>query len=1046
MSVHKEVSFETEVCQYLRDHGWLYAEGDSVAYDRARALFPADVLTWVQSTQSKAWDTLTKNHGANAGDILLARLRDQIDQRGSLDVLRHGIELLGLKQPLKLAEFKPALAINADILARYAANRLRVVRQVRYSLHNENCIDLVLFLNGIPVATIELKTDFTQSVGDAIDQYRFDRLPQSKGKAAEPLLSFPRGALVHFAVSNTEVHMVTKLAGPATVFLPFNLGDDGAAGNPVNPRGGHRTAYLWEQVWARESWLEILGRYLIAQRDAKKQITQIIFPRFHQLDVTRKVQAAVLVEGPGGKYLIQHSAGSGKTNSIAWTAHFLAELHDANDKKMFDTVLVVSDRNVIDSQLQEALFDFQRTTGVVATIKGNDGSKSAELAEALSGAKKIVVCTIQTFPFAIEAVRELAATQGKRFAVIADEAHSSQTGEAAAKLKAVLSTEELAELNDGGEVSTEDILAAQMAARAGQGVEASITYIAFTATPKTKTMELFGTRPDPTQPAGPGNLPAPFHVYSMRQAIEEKFILDVLQNYTSYRLAFKLAHNGADYDDKTVERDAAMKGIMGWVRLHPYNIAQKVQIVVEHFREFVSPLLNGKAKAMVVVGSRVEAVRWKLAIEKYVLASGYKIGTVVAFSGEVTDKVSGPDGFTENSLALNPKLKGRDIREAFKGDEYQILLVANKFQTGFDQPLLCGMYVDKRLAGIQAVQTLSRLNRAHPGKDTTYVVDFVNDPAEVLASFKTYHTTAELAAVTDPNLVLNLRAKLDAAGHYDDFEVHRVVEVELNPYAKQSELIFALEPVQDRLMKRYKAAQDALKAAKQQDDKKAIEAAQDTLNALILFKGDMGAYIRLYTFLSQIFDYVNTAIEMRAIFFKRLLPLLEFGREREGIDLSKVVLTHHDLKDRGVQGMPLHAGEKSLLPPITEAGSGTVQEKEKALLAVIIAKVNDLFEGALTDQDKLVYVNNVIMGKLLESEILVQQATGNEKAQFNNSPNLRPAMMNAIMGALDAHTVMSTQALNSVEKQNGLLDYLLNHAGLWEALRAKGVQSASATS
>ena len=371
-----------------------------------------------------------------------------------------------MKQPLKLAEFKPALAINPDILARYEANRLRVVRQVRYSQHNENSIDLVLFLNGLPVATAELKTDFTQSIDDAIDQYRFDRLPRPKGQAPEPLLSFPHGALVHFAVSNGEVHMVTRLDGPATVFLPFNQGDEGAAGNPVNPKGGHRTAYLWEQVWERESWLEIIGRYLIAQRDKKKQIEKIIFPRFHQLDVTRKLQAAVLAEGAGGKYLVQHSAGSGKTNSIAWTAHFLAELHDAQHKKVFDTVLVVSDRNVIDSQLQEALFDFQRTTGVVATITNQEGSKSGKLAEALSGDKKIVVCTIQTFPFALEAVRELAATQGKRFAVIADEAHSSQTGEAAAKLKAVLSPEELKEVEDGDEVSSEDVLAAQMAARA----------------------------------------------------------------------------------------------------------------------------------------------------------------------------------------------------------------------------------------------------------------------------------------------------------------------------------------------------------------------------------------------------------------------------------------------------------------------------------------------------------------------------------------------------------------------------------------------------
>ncbi|MEA3211786.1 MAG: type restriction enzyme subunit [Chthoniobacter sp.] len=1033
MSLHKEISFEIEIGEYLGTQGWLYSQNDE-GYDRAHALFPTDVLAWVQETQPKAWEILSKNHGAQAGETLLARLRDQLDQRGTLDVLRHGVELLGLKQPLKLAEFKPALGLNAEILARYAANRLRVVRQLHYSVHHENSFDLVLFLNGVPVATAELKTDFTQSIGDAIDQYRFDRLPRPKGKAPEPLLSFPNGALVHFAVSNREVAMVTKLDGPATVFLPFNQGDHGAAGNPVNPLGGHRTAYLWEQVWARESWLEILGRYLIAQRDKKKQIKQIIFPRFHQLDVTRKLQSAVLAEGPGGKYLVQHSAGSGKTNSIAWTAHFLADLHDAQDRKVFDTVLVVSDRNVIDSQLQEALFDFQRQSGVVATITGNDGSKSSALAAALSGDKKIVVCTIQTFPFALEAVRTLAATQGKRFAVIADEAHSSQSGEAAAKLKAVLSPEELKELADGGEVSTEDILAAQMAARAG---EAGITFVAFTATPKTKTMELFGTRPDPNQPAGPGNLPAPFHVYSMRQAIEEKFILDVLQNYTSYKLAFKLAHEGKDYDEKTVERSAAMKGIMGWVRLHPYNISQKVQIVVEHFRELVAPLLDGQAKAMVVVGSRVEAVRWKLAIEKYIADRGYKIGTLVAFSGEVNDLESGPDGFTENSKTLNPNLKGRDIREAFKGDEYQILLVANKFQTGFDQPLLCGMYVDKRLAGIQAVQTLSRLNRAHPGKDTTYVLDFVNEAEDVLAAFKAYHTTAELSATTDPNLVFNLRAKLDAAGHYDDFEVDRVVEAELKG-ARQSELVAAIAPVEDRLMKRYKAA--ALKAAKEKNDEAATKAAQDELNALILFKSDMGAFIRLYTFLSQIFDYGNTAIEKRAIFYKRLLPLLDFGREREGIDLSKVVLTHHNLKNLGKRPMPLGGGDTPKLEPITEAGSGSVQEKERAYLGAIIEKVNDLFDGELTEQDKLVYVNNVIRGKLLESAKLQQQAANNSKEQFANSPDLNAELMNAIMGALDAHTLMSTQALNSPAVQRGMKDILLNHARLWETLRGQAAE------
>ncbi|MHB1702452.1 MAG: type I restriction endonuclease subunit R, partial [Acidobacteriaceae bacterium] len=989
MSLHQEISFETEICEYLSAHGWLYAAGEAAHYDRGLALFPADVLAWVQATQPTAWETLSKNHGAQAGDVLLARLREQLNTRGTLDVLRHGIEMIGLRQKLQLAQFKPALAMNPEILAKYAANRLRVVRQVRYSVHNENCIDVALFSNGIPVATMELKTDFTQSIDDAVDQYRFDRNPKPKGQAAEPLLLFPSGALVHFAVSNLEVRMTTRLEGAATRFLPFNKGDNGAAGNPANPHDGHRTAYLWEEVWERESWLEILGRYLVAQKDKKKQIKEIIFPRYHQLDATRKLLAAVFENGAGGKYLVQHSAGSGKTNSIAWSAHFLADLHDAQQNKIFDSVLVVSDRNVIDQQLQDAIFDFERTSGVVASIKGEGGSKSSELARALSGAKKIVVCTIQTFPAAMRTAQDLAVTQGKRFAVIADEAHSSQTGEAAAKLKAVLSVEEMKEIAEGGEVSTEDLLLAQMAARTS---ETGITYVAFTATPKAKTLELFGRRPNPEQPAGPDNLPEPFHVYSMRQAIEEGFILDVLRNYTPYKLAFKLAHNGKEWDEHEVERSAAMKGIMRWVRLHPYNISQKVQVVVEHFRENVQPLLRGHAKAMVVVASRLEAVRWQLAIDAYIKAQGYKIATLVAFSGEVNDKESGPEPFTETSKSLNPNLKGRDMREAFDTDEYQILLVANKFQTGFDQPLLCGMYVDKRLGGIQAVQTLSRLNRAYSGpfglKDTTFVLDFVNDPEEILLAFKAYYSTTQLESVTDPNLVFNLRAKLDAAGHYDDFEVERVVAVELNPNAKQSELIGALEPVSDRLLKQYKAVQERLKLAEEKKDAKTAEEARNELGALALFKRDISSFQHLYTFLSQIFDYGNTAIEKRFIFFKRLLPLLEFGREREGIDFSKVILTHHNLRDKGRHTMALGDGDTPKLPPMTDSGSGSVQEKEKAMLAEIIAKVNDLFDGELTEDDKLVYVNNVIKGKLLESETLVQQATNNTKEQFANSPDL----------------------------------------------------------
>ncbi len=1026
-NLHQEHHFETEICTHLAANGWLYADSDAARFDRASGLFLPDLLAWVETTQPDNWQRLTKTHGSALPQVLADRIRKNMNERGTLDVLRRGLEMLGLKEPLELAQFKPALAINQAIQAKYAANRLRVVRQVCHSPNNpKDELDLVLFLNGIAVATVELKSDFTQSVHDAVDQYRFDRLPQPKGGVLEPLLGFPGGALVHFAVSQSEVMMATRLAGPATTFLPFNRGNAGGAGNAPNPNG-FASAYLWEEVWGVDSWLDIVHRYLICKRNDKKQPQVVIFPRYHQLDATRKLVADVLDKGPGERYLIQHSAGSGKTNSIAWTAHFLADLHDPQHNKLFDSVLVVSDRTVLDAQLQEAIFDFERTHGVVASITNEHGSKSAQLGQALKGGKKIIVCTIQTFPFALQAVQELAATEGKRFVVIADEAHSSQTGEAAAKLKQLLSAQEWADLQDGGEVDTEALLAAQMEARAGVK---GLTYVAFTATPKAKTLELFGRK-------GPDGLPQPFHVYSMRQAIEERFILDVLKNYTSYKLAFKLAHDGQEWDDKAVERSTAMKGLMQWVRLHPYNIASKVQIVVEHYRENVQPLLEGKAKAMVVVGSRKEAVRWQKAIRAYITRQNYPLGVLVAFSGEVNDSESFPDAVSETSEALNPGLRGRDIREVFKGTDYHLLLVANKFQTGFDQPLLCGMYVDKMLGGIQAVQTLSRLNRAYPGKDTTYVLDFVNEPAEILKAFKTYYETAEMEAVTDPHLVYDLRAKLDATGFYDDYEVDRVAKVDLDPNGTQKQLDAAIAPVADRLLKRYKAAQQVKLVAEEKHDDKAMRAAKDQLDALLLFKNDMGAYVRLYAFLSQIFDYGNTDIEKRFLFYKRLIPLLDFGRERDNVDLSKVVLTHHTVTSRGKQPMGLNADGSYKLPPIDGVGSGSVQDKQQAFLNEIIEKVNGLFEGELTDGDKLVYVNGVLKGKLLENETLIGQAVSNSKAQFDNSPDIRTALVDAIIDAGDAHHMMTAQALSSKRILDGLLDIILGPGQLYEALRNK---------
>ena len=801
MSLHHEVAFEDGICIHLAAHGWLYEAGAATLYDRAHALFPEDLLAWVQATQPDAWDSLTKANGPAAGTVLADRLRAALDKQGTLEVLRYGLDVVGLTKRIALCQFRPALAMNEALQTRYAANRLRVVRQVRYSLHGENCLDVVLFINGIPVATVELKSHYTQRVQDAIDQYRYDRLPRSpSGNTPEPLLAFPGGALVHFAVSNSEVHMCTKLAGADSKFLPFNRGHDFGAGNPPNPNGAP-TAYLWEDVWQRDGWLEILGRYLVPVKDDKKRLQSWIFPRFHQLDATRKLVAQVLADAPGGKYLIEHSAGSGKTNSIAWTAHFLADLHDAEHHKLFDTVLVVSDRTVLDKQLREAIESFERTPGVVAVITGDGGAKSGELAEALAAGKKIVVCTIQTFPYALEAVRELSASKGKRFAVIADEAHSSQTGQAAAELK--IGADRRGTGGPGGRRRGQH--RGPAGGEDGHPRRPGCRHQLRRLHRDPQGQDAGAVRPPArSDPAGGQGQPAS-RFPCLLHAAGDRGRLHPRRAEELHRLQDRipLTHAGREIDEKEVDASAAKKGIMGWVRLHPHNIAARVEIVVEHFRQNVAHLLGGTAKAMVVTASRKEAVRWTLRDGTHTSTrQGYAIGLLVAFSGEVNDPESGPDAFTETNM--NPGLRGRDIREAFGTPEFSILLVANKFQTGFDQPLLCAMYVDRKLGGIQAVQTLSRLNRAHPGKDTTYVVDFVNEPAKVLEAFRQYHTTAALADISDPNVVLDLRNKLEAVGFYDRFEVDRVAKVAINPKATQGDLDAAIGPPSSRLLTRFK--------------------------------------------------------------------------------------------------------------------------------------------------------------------------------------------------------------------------------------------------
>jgi type I restriction enzyme R subunit len=582
-------------------------------------------------------------------------------------------------------------------------------------------------------------------------------------KKPEPLLTFKRGALVHFAVSQYEVYMTTRLEGESTFFLPFNKGThDGGAGNdaPLDVNQ-YATDYLWNEVLVPDNLLKILGRFVHLQIEDKEdwegrkyKKESLIFPRYHQWDVVSKLLAAAKSEGPGQKYLIQHSAGSGKSNSIAWSAHQLSSLYDASGNKLFHSVIVVTDRTVLDAQLQDTIAQFEQTDGVVGRINNQegDGSKSEKLAKALESSQPIIIVTIQTFPFVLRAIENSVSLKERNYAIIADEAHSSQTGSTARQLKEVLMVDGTA--SDEEELTTDDILDAALASRRASK---NLTYLAFTATPKTKTLELFGRLPKPDEPASKTNKPEAFHVYSMRQAIEEGFILDVLKNYTNYKVAYNLAMKMKDADQEVESKKAKVK-LNQWVRLHDHNISQKVMVIVEHFKTHVMGLLGGQAKAMVVTSSR-KAVRYKQAFDKYITQQGYqKIHAMVAFSGEVEFSDKDPNSdflvgekFTETNM--NPKLKGRDMRKAFDTDDYQVMIVANKFQTGFDQPKLCAMYVDKKLGGVECVQTLSRLNRTYPGKAETgtFVLDFFNEPQEILAAFQPYFQTAELADVSNPN-------------------------------------------------------------------------------------------------------------------------------------------------------------------------------------------------------------------------------------------------------------------------------------------------------
>lgn len=996
---HKEIAFETAIEESLLMHGG-YLKADPLAFDRALALDRVELFTFLRDSQPKTWAKLEGLLGAQTEATVLDNLLGALAARGSLDVLRHGFKCYG--KQLALAYFAPAHGMNPATQALYESNRLTVTRQLRYSLASENSIDLVIGLNGLPVVTAELKNPMSgQTWRDAVWQYKTDRDP------AETIFRFKARSLVHFAVDPDEVYMTTRLAGKATSFLPFNKGDGTAAGNPANP-DGYKTAYLWEQVLARDSLMDILGRFLHLETDEKmlggKKVVRerMIFPRYHQLDCVRKAEADARAQGAGRNYLIQHSAGSGKSNSIAWLAHRLATLHTRDDRKVFDSVVVVTDRRVLDKQLQDTIYQFEHKQGVVEKIDEN----STQLAEALEAGTAIVITTMQKFPFVTEKIGEL---PKRRYAVIVDEAHSSQSGQSASKMKTVLAGAHLVE-QAAAEAAEDDLADYQeevIKAMAAHGHQANLSFFGFTATPKYKTLELFG-RP------GPDGKPEPFHLYSMRQAIEEGFILDVLAHYTTYKTYYGLIKSAQD--DPEVAKKQAAKALARFMSLHPYNIAQKTEVMLEHFRTHTRHKIGARAKAMVVTGSRLHAVRYKQEFDRQLAEKGYSdIKTLVAFSGEVID----PDlGTTFTEFAMNQGIKEKQLPEKFSGDDYQLLLVAEKYQTGFDQPLLHTMYVDKRLSGVQAVQTLSRLNRTAPGKEDTFVLDFVNEREEIYLSFAPYYEVTGVGEQASPEQLYALQAELNGAQIYYSEEVEGFCSVFFQPKASQTPGDHAkLNAWLDKAVKRYVERRES-------------EHGQEDCEE---FRGKLVAFRNLYAFLSQIIPYGDSDLEKLYSFVRFLIPKLP--RRTSGPQYhfdDEVALKYYRLQKISEGGIALQPDQPGLLDGPTEVGSAVVSD-EKVALSTLVELINQRFGTSFTEADELFF--SQIREEAAADEQLQQAATANALEGFKIV--FDKALEGLFIGRMEQNEAITAKFLDDKEFRGAVSRYLLKQ--VYEQIRGEAL-------
>ncbi|WP_232788946.1 type I restriction endonuclease subunit R [Streptomyces odonnellii] len=989
-----ESEFEQRICEYLAAHGWEYSPNGE-GYDAERALFPEDVFDWFRDLDPQAWKR-SIGSGPRAASVkealldLIVQLRSTpLDNRGggpggTLQLLRSNVPV-GLRDEMKMVQWRPADPTNATRMAAYGKVRLRIMRQVHYSRQKpHDSIDLVAFINGIPVATFELKTNFKQSIDAAVKQYAQDRNPKG-----EPLLAFGTGALVHFVVTESEVGMTTHLDGENTYFLPFNQGNNGGAGNLVNEHGP-ATAYLWEQVMARDTWLDIFGSMLFVDVKTsanvitreRKTSTNVIFPRFHQWQAVSRMVEQVKAESVGGRFLIQHSAGSGKTNTIGWTAHRLSNLHDPTGRKVFDTVMVITDRTVLDDQMQRAVLQIEGKPDYVYNVdrraRTDEGSKSRALLKALQDRRRIVVVTIQTFPAVLKLLSQDDSLAGHRFAVIADEAHSSQAGATAKKVRQVLRVGGQ-EVDEGAEIDAEDAINAF-----ADVPTPNVSFFAFTATPKPKTIELFGRRKTPDAK------PSAFDVYSMKQAIQEGFILDVLPRYQSYGTVYQIAEaikkNGvnvsADDEDNLVEKTAAAKALKRFVRLHPTNIAQKVEIIVEHFRANVAGLLGGHAKAMIVTSERKHALRYKLAVDKYIKAKGYDLGTLVAFSGTLDDPESGiHDEVSE--AKMNPGA-GPDLAEAFAEPNYRVMIAADKFQTGFDQPLLCAMYVDKRLDGIQAVQTLSRLNRTFRSgnlvKDRVFVLDFINEPTDIQAAFAEYYEEAEIETETNPNQLHVLAMGLSTFGIFDTQDVAQFVQGAQD--GDRNAITAAMSRAQDRFAQAWDHAQA-------DENTQAVERLEQ-------FRKNVSSFVRLYDFLSQVYDYSGSPLEDLCAFCRELAQWIKAERTHDEIDISSARLVAIEQKDKGVTNASVTEKGDKLTGP-SALGTAKVKDPEMVPLLEVIDTLNTLFDDL--SESAVAGLMALVIQAAKSDEVLRSRALENSLENFLKSEKVRDRILDTLLAA-----------------------------------------------